>query len=364
MTGPLPVTPFQATDGPLAKLFDVALLDLDGVVYRGPEPVVHAADSLAAARGAGMRLEFVTNNALRSPEEVSRRINAAGVVADPKDIATSAQAAATVLAQRLPAGGKVLVAGGEGLRQAVRERGLEPVARADEQPLAVVTGYDPELTYARLAEAVLAIFAGAVWIASNTDVTLPSERGLLPGAGAVVAFISAATRVSPQVAGKPEPALHEEATRRSGAQHPLVVGDRLDTDIEGANRVGAPSLLVLTGIATLAELISAAPVHRPTFLSADLRGLLRPATGALIDGPAARCGGWTCEEQEGVFAWQGGAAEGDDGLDAFRAGARLAWALADSGRAIRGTRGTVPAGCEAFTAAGAAAAAGGSENPA
>ena len=247
MTRPAPVEPLQAADRPLAQLFDVALLDLDGVVYRGPEPVVHAAEALAAARAAGMRLSFVTNNALRPPDEVAARIRAAGVDAEPKDVATSAQAAATLLAEQLPAGGKVLVAGGEGLRQAVRERGLVPVARADEAPLAVVTGYDPELTYARLAEAVLAIFAGAVWIASNTDVTVPTERGLLPGAGAIVAFISAATKVTPQVAGKPERALHEEATRRSGAQRPLVVGDRLDTDIEGANGVGAPSLLVLTG---------------------------------------------------------------------------------------------------------------------
>jgi HAD superfamily hydrolase (TIGR01450 family) len=352
MTGPAPVTPLQASERPLASVYDVALLDLDGVVYRGPEPVVHASDALAAAREAGMRLSFVTNNALRPPGEVARRINAAGVPAEQSDIATSAQAAATLLAQRLPAGAKVLVAGGEGLRLAIRERGLEPVAGADDGPLAVVTGYDPELTYSRLAEAVLAIFAGALWIASNTDVTLPSERGLLPGAGAIVAFIAAATKATPEVAGKPEPALHEEATRRSGARRPLVVGDRLDTDIEGANRVGAPSLLVLTGISTLAGLVQAGPVHRPTYLSADLRGLLRPASGATLDGSSARCGGWTCQEQDGVLSWRGGTAEGDDGLDAFRAGTRLAWALADSGRRLRGTRGAVPAGCESLTVSG------------
>jgi glycerol 3-phosphatase-2 len=355
MTRPAPVDPLQGADRPLATLYDVALLDLDGVVYRGPEPVVHAAESLAAARAAGMRLTFVTNNALRSPDEVAGRIRAAGVEAEPKDIATSAQAAATLLAERLPAGGKVMVVGGEGLRQAVRERGLEPVARADEAPLAIVTGYDPELTYARLAEAVLALFAGAMWIASNTDVTLPSDRGLLPGAGATVACISAATGMTPQVAGKPEPAMHAESTRRNDAQRPLVVGDRLDTDIEGANAVGAPSLLVLTGIATLAELVGAGPVHRPTFLSADLRGLLRPAAGVTIEGSLAHCGGWTCEQQDGVLSWRGGAAEGDDGLDAFRAGVRWAWELADTGRPLKGTRGQVPAGCEALA---------GSEHPA
>ncbi len=348
MSHPVPVRPFQATDCPLSQLFDVALLDLDGVVYRGHDPVVHAADALAQARRAGMRLSFVTNNALRPPHEVVRRLRAAGVEADPRDIATSAQAAARLLAQQLPAGAKVLVAGGEGLRLAVRERGLVPVSRADEAPAAVASGYDPELTYARLAEAVLAIFAGALWVASNTDATVPTERGLLPGAGALVAFVATATKATPQVAGKPERALHEEAASRSKAQRPLVVGDRLDTDIEGANGVGAPSLLVLTGVATLAELIGAPPRHRPTFLAADLRGLLRPASGVEVEGARARCGGWTCEQQDGLLTWHGSTTQGDDGLDAFRAGAASAWSLADGGARFSGTRGPVPAGCEAF----------------
>ena len=198
-----------------------------------------------------MRLTFVTNNALRSPDEVARRISAAGVEAEPEDVATSAQAAARLLAERLPAGGKVLVAGGEGLRQAVRERGLVPVARADEAPLAVVTGYDPELTYARLAEAVLAHLRGSR-LDRQQHRRDPSDRAWAASrCGRDRGVHLCGDRMAPEVAGKPEPALHEEATRRSGAQRPLVVGDRLDTDIEGANRVGAPSLLVLTGIATL-----------------------------------------------------------------------------------------------------------------
>jgi HAD superfamily hydrolase (TIGR01450 family) len=359
MTAPEAGVPLQGTERALAGLFDVALLDLDGVVYRGRQPVAHAAEALAQVRRDGMRLSFVTNNALRPPDEVAERIRAAGVEADPADIATSAQAAATLLADRVPAGSKVLVAGGEGLRLAVRERGLVAVQSADDAPAAVVTGYDPELNYARLAEAVLAIFAGAPWVASNADVTVPTERGLLPGAGATVAFIEAATNVSPQVAGKPERALHEEATRRSGARSPLVVGDRLDTDIEGANGVGAPSLLVLTGVSTLAELIKAAPDLRPTYLAADLRGLLRPAAGVTLDGAAARCGGWTCSAHGTILSWAGASSETDDGLDAFRAGVRLAWSLAGASHWFSGVSGEIPTGCEDFAAASR-----GSEHPA
>ena len=356
---PKAARPLQASRLALDQVFDVALLDLDGVVYRGHDPVPHAAQALARVRRSGMRLSFVTNNALRPPDEVARRITAAGVEADANDVATSAQAAARLLAEQLPSGARVLVAGGEGLRLAIRERGLVPVTRADESPAAVVSGYDPALDYARLAEAVLAISAGALWIASNTDTTIPTERGLLPGAGALVAFIAAATKATPQVAGKPQRALHEEATSRSGAKHPLVVGDRLDTDIEGANGVGAPSLLVLTGVGTLEELVAAAPLGRPTFLADDLRGLLRPAAGVTVQGTTARCGGWTCEQQDGVLSWSGDAAEGDDGLDAYRAGVVMAWSLADDGRELLGTRGSVPARCESFGKAAAA-----SEHPA
>jgi glycerol 3-phosphatase-2 len=343
----------QGCDGSLAEAFDVALLDLDGVVYRGEQPVPRAPEALAAARKLGMRLAFVTNNALRPPEQVARRIQAAGVDANASDIATSAQAAARMLAEQLPKGSRVLVAGGEGLRLAVEERGMVPVKGADDDPVAVVSGYDPELDYPRLAEAALAIRHGALWIASNTDATVPTERGLLPGNGALVAFLAAATDATPQVAGKPERALHEESIARSHSKHPLVVGDRLDTDIEGANRAGASSLLVLTGVATLADLIGAGAVHRPTFLAQDLDGLLRGAPGVDLDSERDRagCGGWTCAQVDGRLEWNGRELAGDDGLNAFRAGVRLAWALADAGRTPAGVGGSLPASCEAFASA-------------
>ncbi len=342
----------------LAERYDVALLDLDGVVYRGHDPVVHAADALREARERGMRVAFVTNNALRAPEEVVERIRAAGVDATVEEVATSAQAAARLLEQQLPAGSRVLVAGGEGLRLAVTERGLTPVQRADEQPAGMVTGYDPEITYARLAEAVLAVFAGALWVASNTDATVPTERGLLPGAGATVAFVRAATKATPQVAGKPERALHEESIIRNGAKDPLVIGDRLDTDIEGANRAGVPSLLVLTGVSQVDDLLSAEAVHRPTFVGADLRALLVAAPSVDLepadDARTARCGSWRVDVDGDALRWSsdgtgdpaGQAA--DDGLDAVRAGLALYWARLDGGHPVHGVSGDVPAGCEAF----------------
>ena len=342
--------PLQGCDGPLAESFDVALLDLDGVVYRGAQSVARAPEALAAARSLGMRLAFVTNNALRPPEQVAERIRAAGVEAEASDIATSAQAAARLLAEQLPRASRVLIAGGEGLRLAVQERGMVPVGGADDDPAAVVSGYDPELDYARLAEAALAIRHGALWIASNTDATVPTERGLLPGNGALVAFIAAATNATPLVAGKPERALHEESIARSGSKHPLVVGDRLDTDIEGANRAGAASLLVLTGVATLEDLISAQVQHRPTYLAQDLDGLLRGAPAATLDPSTheSACGGWSCAVREGLLEWRGHDGPGSDGLDAFRAGVRLHWALADTGQSPAGLRGAVPASCQAF----------------
>ncbi|WP_397428939.1 HAD-IIA family hydrolase [Pseudofrankia sp. BMG5.37] len=371
-----------------AERFDVALLDLDGVVYRGDGAVPHAAEAIAAAGGRGMRSAYVTNNALRTPEGVAARLTAFGVPARPDEVITSAQAAAHVLAERLPAGAAVLVVGGEGLRAAVAAEGLTPVTSAGDQPLAVVQGFDPELTYQRLSEAALAVRAGALWVASNADLTVPTERGLAPGNGALVAMVRAATGAEPLVTGKPEPAMHAESVRRSGARRPVIVGDRLDTDIEAGARTGTPTLLVLTGVATPAELLATGPMHRPTLLADDLRGLLRPHPPARLtpDG-RARCGAWECQvDDAGTLRWHeraagpsgahGGAMEGgargrgadtaaggthgdagggdgadgrarvpDDGLDALRAACLAAWAASDAGRPPRRVASDRPRGC-------------------
>ncbi|MHB1432588.1 MAG: HAD-IIA family hydrolase [Streptosporangiaceae bacterium] len=262
--------------GTLAATYDVALLDLDGVVYKGQDAVPGAVDGLAAARRAGMRLAFVTNNASRSPSATAAQLTRLGVIAGAGDVVTSAQAAAHLIADKVPAGSRVLVAGGMGLRVALRARGLRPVSVAADRPVAVVQGYVQGIDYGLLAEAAIAVRDGAWYVATNADLTLPTPRGPQPGNGSLLQVVIAATGVMPVVAGKPEPPLHAEAVQRTGAQRPLVVGDRLDTDIEGAVRGGADSLLVLTGVTTPLDAVLAPPGRRPTYLAADLSGLTEP----------------------------------------------------------------------------------------
>lgn len=306
--------------------YDVALLDLDGVVYRGTEPVEHAAAALRGARSAGMRLAFVTNNASRTPEAVVDVLRGAGVEADPADVVTSAHAAASMLSKALPGRGAVLVVGGEGLRCAVADAGFEVVTSADDEPLAVVQGYVATTTHSDLAEATLAIRAGALWIAANLDSTLPTPRGLVPGNGALVVAVQVATGATPLVAGKPQGELHSESVRRSGALRPLVVGDRLDTDIEAAVRGGSDSLLVLTGVCTVAELLAAPRGVRPAFVAADLRGLLEPHPPVVVDG-VAECAGVLATPAGDTVALAGHGPP----TAALRAACTVAWSVADRG---------------------------------
>ena len=326
---PTATSGLQGCPEPLTAAYDVALLDLDGVVYLGGAAIPGAAEALARAVAAGLRLAFVTNNAYRTPAAIAAQLTGLGVAASPADIVTSAQAAARLLAERLPRGSAVLVIGGEGLRMAVRERGLRPVTVAADQPAAVVQGYSPDIGYAHLAEGALAVGAGALFVASNADATLPTPRGLQPGNGSVVRVIANATGVEPLVAGKPETPLHAESVQRTGARRPLVVGDRLDTDIEGACRVGADSLLVLTGVTTPAGLLAAPPGRRPTYLAEGLAGLLTPHPGVSLAGGGYRCGGWTARRVQGDGQAAGepelGLTGSGDRIDGLSALAAAAW---------------------------------------
>jgi len=326
-----PQPPLAAgTPRPPSVEFDVALLDLDGVVYVGPDAVPGVPRALAAVRSAGMRLGFVTNNASRRPEEVARRLAGMGIPAEASDVITSAQAAATVVADLLGSGARVLPVGGPGVAAALSEAGLTVVQRADDRPSAVVQGYGTDVGWTQLAEAVVAIRNGARHVATNADPTIPSPRGPLPGNGALVRVVSDVTGQEPLVTGKPDPAMHEECVRRTGARRPLVVGDRLDTDIEGARRAGAASLLVLTGVTDAAGLLAAPPQQRPDLLAADAAGLLHPHPPVTAADRAWRCAGWTAEPDEDggllLRAPAGADDPADDDLAGLRALCAAHWA--------------------------------------
>lgn len=259
----------------MAAEFDVALLDLDGVVYVGADAVPHAAEALSRVkRECGMRAAYVTNNASRPPATVAEHLVELGIRAGAADVVTSAQAAARMLAEILPAGAKVLFIGGPGVPQALRERGFVPVKSIKDHPVALIQGYGKSVDWEQLAQGSYALHEGLPWVATNTDRTIPTKLGRALGNGAMVAALRYATGAVPLVAGKPEPPLMLESVERTGARHPLVVGDRLDTDIEGANNSDIPSLLVLTGVTDWTLLLTATARHRPTFLAEDLRGLL------------------------------------------------------------------------------------------
>ena len=327
---------------PLCAVYDVALLDLDGVVYLQEQPVPGASEALAAARAAGMRLEFVTNNASRRAPEVAALLNEVGVPAEPAEIVTSAQAAAALLAERVPPGAAVLVVGAPALADEIRDVGLVPVDSADAHPVAVVQGFGPTVGWPQLAEGAVAVRGGARWIATNGDLTVPSPRGPLPGNGSLVAAIRTAVGRAPDdIVGKPHPRLHQESVRRSGASSPLVVGDRLDTDIEGAVNAGTPSLLVLTGVTRPEHLLAAPPRRRPSYLAARLDGLLIGHPGVPV-AEETRCGPWTARRTGDVIVLSGNG-EPVEELDALRALCGAAWSASGPPSVVRaeGTRAEV-----------------------
>ncbi|HSS67692.1 MAG TPA: HAD-IIA family hydrolase [Nocardioidaceae bacterium] len=315
----------KASDGLLTSAYDCAMLDLDGVVYVGADAVEGVPERLAEARRRGMTLAFVTNNAARTPSEVARQLRALGVEAADSDVVTSAQAAAAVVARRFPAGARVLVVGGDGLVAALEERGLSPVSSADDDPAAVVQGFHPTVSWPMLAEASYAIARGIPWIASNLDPTVPTPRGLAPGNGSLVEAVGHAVGRGPdEVAGKPYRPLFDETVERTGAQRPLVIGDRLDTDIEGAVNCGADSLLVTTGVTSIADVCRARDGQRPDYVATTMAGLLAEHAAPQRDGEARwSLGGWrVAVDDVGAVQVEADGSHGDDGL---RAGVAACW---------------------------------------
>jgi glycerol-1-phosphatase len=315
-------TALAASDLSLVERYDGFVLDLDGVIQLDDQPVAHAAGVLAELSARGRAQAFLTNNASRSPSEVSARLATLGVHAVESQILTSAMVAAEVLAERLPAGTEVLVVGGAGLIEAVQAAGLQPVSSASPGVAAVVQGWAPDVGWQLLAEGAVALRAGAQWIATNADRTLPSPRGPLPGNGSLVAALRTATGLEPEIVGKPERAVFDNAAARLGGSA-LMVGDRLDTDIAGAAAADLPTLLVLTGVARPRDVLAAPPEQRPTYVGADLRALLHPHRAPSVADGIATCGGVTVDADGRVTV--DGEATDESSIDGLRAAAALAW---------------------------------------
>lgn len=260
----------------LQARYAAIVCDLDGVVYRGPAAVPHAVEALT---GTPLPVIYATNNASRPPADVAAHLRELGVPCGPEAVATSSQAGARIIADRVPPASAVLAVGGPGVAVALEEAGLTPVlpdAVPGHHPVAVLQGYGPQVTATHLAEAAYAVQSGAIWVATNTDATLPTDRGVAPGNGSLIAAVQRAVGRPPDVvAGKPSAPLYLMCADRLAvpASRVLAVGDRLDTDIEGAVAAGMDSLLVLTGVDDLGACLAAPPHRRPTWVAHDLRSL-------------------------------------------------------------------------------------------
>lgn len=327
-----------ASAEPLALAYDVAVLDLDGVVYVGRHAVAGAAEALVEAEALGMHLAFITNSAARPPAEVGAHLRELGIPARDAEVVTSAQAAARMMAGLVPAGSPVYVIGGAGLETALRERGLEPVTTPDADPVGVVQGYGPEMPWRQVINGAILVREGLPWVASNLDLTIPTARGIAPGNGALVDLVARFSGRSPEVAGKPERPLFDETIMRVGGERPLMVGDRLDTDIEGARRAGWDSLLVMTGVTDAAELVAAPQAVRPTYVAADLSALLARSPAPQRRDSAWETGGWAASVVDGSLRVTG---SGD--LHAWwTAVAAAGWTHFDRHGSAAGVEGLVP----------------------
>lgn len=298
---------------------DALLLDLDGTIWEGGEALPHAVD---AVNSAGIPAVYITNNASRGADEVAVMLQNVGLEAGATDVRTSAQAALTMASDHLSPGDAVLLVGAQSFQDLVASKGYRVVESADEAPRVVLHGHSPETGWKQLSEAALAIRAGAAYIASNLDTTLPMQRGLMVGNGSMVAAVTSATGVVPQSAGKPQPAMFLQVAAERGFARPLAVGDRLDTDIQGAVAAGIPALHVLTGVSGPLALLEAPKPQRPTYIADDLRALgQEPET--LLPGPQ---GGFGARVDGSDIILSHGR-EGATSVEALRTVLQVAWAM-------------------------------------
>mgnify|MGYP006268911497 CR=1 FL=1 len=315
------VKPLQQTSEVLATAYDAALLDLDGVIYIGDDAVPGVVPFLNQANQEhGIALTCITNNAARSATTVAGHLQQLGLAVTVDDVVTSAQAAAAELARLVPQSSTVYILGSPDLAAEIEAVGLTPSQDPDAHYEAIVQGYWPDMPWRMLAVATKIINAGALWVATNTDWTIPTQYGTSPGNGTMVQALKIATGKEPVlVAGKPESPLMYTAINRTGATRPLMIGDRLDTDIWAANRINIDSLLVFSGVTDVLELFNATPELRPTYLAWDASGITEPMTAVAVDHGLVMLGDWR-------VAGDGLSGKGD-ALDAIRALAVAVWEL-------------------------------------
>ena len=319
----------------LAQLFDLALVDLDGVVYVGPDAVPGSVDAIAQSHRLGLRTAFVTNNAGRPASQVADHLRSLGIDVQNEDVVTSAMAAADLLAHRLPAGSAIGIVGGAGVSASVEATGLRAVAPSSPEAVAILMGFGPDISWRDLAEASYAVAAGALFVATNTDRTFPTPHGIAPGSGAFVAAVQEASGVTPLVAGKPEPTLYRNAIDRFQSKNALVIGDRLDTDIAGAVNAGLTSLLVLSGICSAKQAVLASVGQRPDLIAADLQGLVTEQDfirDIANSGQRWELRGWSARVEDSVVVVTAPAQDpgpSADGVDGVRCAAAAAWAQED-----------------------------------
>ena len=311
----------------LLAAHDAILSDLDGVVYAGPFAIEGAPEALNRAQDAGVPVAFVTNNASRSVQAVADHLVELGVNTDADHVISSAQAAAELLKAQLPAGAKVLITGAQALADCVAAAGLTPVSSQADEPVAVAQGFNPKIVWEDLAEAAYTLADEKVlWVASNTDFTIPKERGIAPGNGTLVGAVATATGRTPQVAGKPESPIFVTAAQKLNSQRPVVVGDRVDTDIQGGNRAAMATAVVMTGVETYQSILAAIPVERPTYILEDLAGFFEDypqiQVQATATGMSARGAGWFAEATDTELTITG---EGSE-IDSWRVACAAWWA--------------------------------------
>jgi 4-nitrophenyl phosphatase len=261
---------------PLKSPFDQYqgwLIDMDGVLYQGKRPLPAAPTFIAALQDAGTPFLFLTNNATRTPEAYVQRLAEMAIHVGPDAIFSSALATALYVKEQFPPPRRALVVGGPGIQIALQEAGYELVHGADEADL-VVSAMDVKATYRSMAEATLAVRAGAPWLQTNPDPTFPSERGIMPGAGSIQAFLETATEQKPIIVGKPQPGIYRQALAMLGVapERAVMLGDRLETDILGGHRAGLHTICVLTGIASRAQAQAYHPA--PDWIIPDLMALV------------------------------------------------------------------------------------------